>query len=453
MAAFAPIAFSGGHRRARWLAALSMLPLSGALMLAAFLILRESRTATPADTQTEAARYVELALALDRMREGEVDSWFGPALPPQLRVAPPGDLVQLEQALGHLADDLSVQGSAEDEPRRARLRFLVGRLADVTAMITDRGTGDFYREASNIYGMAAPSAGESARWARAREELDALLAGEGPLTDRIRAFRAGFVVRPDRRQALFARALAECRARTLAQWTLPADERLDVVWTGAVPAAWHRYKGGMRSVLQINPQALAMPGQAIDLACHEGYPGHHTQFVAADAAAGPAGLPVEDRLILLRSPESVIREGAADVGVELVFPEAERLAFLRDVLFPLAGFDPAEAERYARFEALERVASGASLPIIARYRDGLLDRHRAVAELAGEALVTSPAALLDYADHYGAYVTGYTVARERVRDFLGRSCGNQWTALRTLVERPSAGLSYLQAAGSATVVS
>lgn len=454
MASLAPrIRISGSRGENRGLTVLCLMLLLGALGLAGLLVLRETRIATPADTQAEATRYVELALALDRIREGEVDSWFGPGVPSQLGVAASDDVAQLGRAIASLADDLSVAGEGSDALRRSHLRVLVRRLANVMAITTDRRPGGFYHEASSIYGMAAPSDAEAVGWRRAREELDAMLPGEGPLTARIAAFRARFVVPLDRRQMLFERALAECRARTLAHWKLPAGEQLDVVWTGTVPAAWHRYQGGLRSVLQINRQAIAMPGQAIDLACHEGYPGHHAQFVAADVAAGPVGLAVEDRLILLRTPESVIREGAADAGVELAFPEQERLAFLRDVLFPLAGFEPADAAHYARFEALERAASGASLPILARYRDGLLGRDRAVAALAAEAMVTSPAALLDYTDRYGAYVTGYTVVRDRVRAALGSNCGNQWTALRALVERPNAALSYLQAAGSATAAS
>jgi hypothetical protein len=447
-----PLSLRGDDLERRWLT-LYLALLLVVVTLAAFLALREIRTATSADTEAEATRYVQLALALDKMHPGEVDSWFGPAALEQPGPEFSTDLGQLDRALARLADNLYLTGEDHDEQRRAHLRDLVRRLADVRAITGESGRGGFYQEASSIYGIAPPTDAEAASWRRARAELDALLPGDGPLSARIEAFRARFVVPVERRAALFERALAECRARTLAQWALPAGERVDIVWTGAVPAAWHRYEGGLRSVLQVNRQALAMPGQAIDVACHEGYPGHHAQFVAADVAAGPAGLPIENRLTLLRSPESVIREGAADVGVELAFPAEERLAFLRDVLFPLAGFDPADAAAYARFEALERAASGASLPILASYRDGALDRDRAAAALADEALVASPGALLDFTDRYGAYVIGYTVARDRVRAALGSNCGNAWAALRGFVERPGTALLHLQAAHSATVSS
>jgi len=445
-AAFSPM---GGGRHGRWPAGLYLALLTVVLALVTFLTMREARTATPADTEAEAIRYVRLALALDRLREGEVDSWFGPAALNRPEPDDPVDLGQLDRAVGDLADDLTIPGEDHDELHRASLRTLVHGLSEVTAIMIERGERHFYQEASRLYGIAPPTDVEAVRWRRARAELEVLLPGEAPLAARVKAFRGRFVVPVDRQQAIFERALAECRKRTLARWKLPSGERLDIIWTDAVPAAWHRYKGAFRSVLQINRQALALPGQAIDLACHEGYPGHHAQFVVADAAAAPDGLPIEERLTLLRSPGNMIREGAADAGVELAFPEEERFAFLRGVLFPLAGFDPADAERYVQFEALERVASGASLPILARYRDGVLDRDRAADALAEEALVASPGALLDFTDRYGAYVASYTLARDRVRAALDSSCGNPWTALRALVERPHAAFLYRQAAASA----
>ena len=55
-------------------------------------------------------------------------------------------------------------------------------------------------------------------------------------------------------------------------------------------------------------------------------------------------------------PGSVLREGAANAGIDLVFPFAERLTFERDVLFPIAGLSASEAETNLRIHTLgERV--------------------------------------------------------------------------------------------------
>jgi len=49
---------------------------------------------------------------------------------------------------------------------------------------------------------------------------------------------------------------------------------------------------------------------------------------------------VEFSIYPLFSPQSLISEGSANFGREVAFSLDERLAFERDVLFPLAGLDP-----------------------------------------------------------------------------------------------------------------
>jgi hypothetical protein len=152
---------------------------------------------------------------------------------------------------------------------------------------------------------------------------------------------------------------------------------------------------------------------------------------------------VEDRVVLLRSPVSVLRESAANFGIELVFPFEERVAFDERVLFPLAGLDPRQARRYETVHRLVDQLSVAAAQIIASYRDHRLSLEDAEQRLANEALVTSPDALLQFADHYGAYVLGYTAVRDSVRDYVkarSRVTGkDEWAVLREIVSDPWGG--------------
>jgi hypothetical protein len=290
-----------------------------------------------------------------------------------------------------------------------------------------------------LYARSVPSI-EAGATQQVIAALEAALPGPGPLPQRVAGFYRDFIVPADRRRVVFERALRECRSRTLAHWQLPRAEKLDVEWTNSVPAAWHRYRGGWRSTLQINPDAVALAGSAIDVACHEAYPGHHAQFLLQDQRAQPAGLPVEERVILLRSPASVLREGAANFGVEVAFPFEERVAFEERVLFPLARLDPRQARRYETVHRLVDQLSATAAPIIASYRDHRLSSDDAEQQLANEALVTSPGALLEFADRYGAYVLGYTAVRDSVRDYVkarSRITGrDDWAVLRELVSDP-----------------
>lgn len=377
-----------------------------------------------------ARRYVSLALTLGKLFPAELDSYFGPAdLAP---VADKPSLPMLRADLGDLATELRERTVATD-PRAVSLAARVDRLRALVDTIGPGSHPSFDEEAQRLYGLPTPRLDE-AGFAEARARLERLLPGEGPLAQRVEAFRTRFVIPADRRAIVFQRALGECRRRTLAHWSLPRAERLDIEWTRAVDAAWQRYRGAYRSALQINPDAVAFLGSAIDVACHEAYPGHHTQFMLAEANAPAGGPRVEDRIVLTRSPAAVLREGAADFGVALAFPAFERLAFERDVLMPLAGLPQIEAAHFEEVRGLLDRLAPAAYPILRDYRDGKLDGAAASAALSRDALVASPQSLLAFTDAMGAYVAGYTAVREQVRQWVMMpGAGDPWRRLGTLV--------------------
>ena len=197
-----------------------------------------------------------------------------------------------------------------------------------------------------------------------------------------------------------------------------------------MPAAWHVYLGQFRSRLQINPAAVVDPAAAIDVACHEAYPGHHAQFVVLEAQAG--GMPLEEQIVLLRSAASALREGAANYGISLAFSAADRTSFIAGTLLPLAGLETGDARRYAEVQRLMGQLATAVVPILRRYRTGELPRAAALAALADEALVSSPDALLRFFEAYSALVLGYSLAEERVRAHIDGQ-PDRWAALAVLL--------------------
>jgi len=378
-------------------------------------------------------RFVELALALGQTDAKEVDTYFGPdALRPKAD-QPARTLDDLQRDLTALAGEIAKDPASD---RQTRLADRIAHLLALIETIRAPHAASFDEEARRVYAID-PVPVNAAAMTAARFELARLLPGSGPLADRVDAFRARYVIPEDKRQAVFTRALAECRRRTRAHWRLPATERLEVEWTPTVDAAWQRYRGNYHSQLQINPQAVAFLGSALDVACHEGYPGHHAQFVVQEMAAGSAGLPIEDKIVVLRSPDSMFREGAANYGVDLAFPPADRLAFERDVLFPLAGFPRPDAERFEKVRALIDTVAPATAPILRDYRDGRLSPDAAAAALQQDALVSSPQALLGFVDALGPYALGYTVARQWVGSRVAEAAGNgdRWQELRAYAEQ------------------
>jgi hypothetical protein len=401
-----------------------------------------SRTELPKDPlEARAQRFTVLALQLGMVERKEVDAYFGPP-----EIDPRGDgkapsLDALRAETLKLLADAQKNRSTEGQVERARaLEQQLKHFDALLQMLAAPGRMTFDQEAVRVYGIN-PLAYQDTEVAPAiLKQLSDLVPGSGPLPFRVAKYRNQFVVPADRREKLFARALEECRKRTLMHWQLPQDEKLEIQFVRDVGAAWHKYEGAHRSTLRINPVAIAYIGQVIDVACHEAYPGHHAQFLVMEQDAAPAGVPVESSVALMRSPAAVLREGAANYGVELVFPPAERLAFERDVLFPMAGFPTGEVERQATVHRLVTELALSVMPILHEYRDDAISFNTATFRLEREALITSPGALLKFVDDLGAYSSGYTVARNAVRDHVERTARQTgedlWTVLRRVLAGP-----------------
>jgi hypothetical protein len=378
--------------------------------------------------------FVQLTLRLGALagHEEEVDSYFGP---PIVRTVAQDSVAGVKLEADSLLSRMRAVESAHPSSRGSRLLTQIRGLDALLRIMEPDTRASFESEARGLYIRSVPTP-DGANMRKALAALASAVPGPGPLAQRVAAFYQDFVVPEDRRRLVFERALQECRKRTLTHWQLPPAEKLDVEWTGDVPAAWHRYRGGLHSTLQVNPDAVALVGSSVDVACHEAYPGHHAQFVLQDQK----GLAVEDQVVLLRSPASVLREGAANFGVEIVFPFEQRVAFDEHVLFPLAGLDPRQARHYETVHRLVDQLSVAAVPIIAAYHDHRLSAEEAEQRLTDEALITSPGALLAFEDRYGAYVLGYTAARDSVRDYIharSRLTGkDDWVVLSELVSDP-----------------
>ena len=130
--------------------------------------------------------------------------------------------------------------------------------------------------------------------------------------------------------------------RTLPHAELPAGESFTVEFvTNKSWSGYNWYQGNYRSLIQVNTDLPIYIDRAVDLACHEGIPGHHVYNALLEKHLMRDRGWVEASVYALFSPQSLIAEGTANYGIEVAFPGDERLAFERDVLFPAAGLKAA----------------------------------------------------------------------------------------------------------------
>jgi hypothetical protein len=375
--------------------------------------------------------FVVMATAMAGINENYVDNYFGPS---SLDSRSRGSFPELREMVSQadlLAQDLAALQVPQLSARKTTLQDKVARLQELLSIVSAPSKPSFAEELERLYGITMDS--ETMDQQANLDALQELLPGRGTLAFRVAAFRNRFVIPADKRKAVFEAALAECKRRTLEHWNLGADESLTVEWTRDVPAAWHRYLGQGQSLLQVNDLSIAFLDNAVDIACHEGYPGHHAQYVLMDQQSD---LGVEDTVTLLRSTEAIVLEGAANYGVHLAFTPEEKLAFERDVLAPIAGISLPDESQYLAFGKLMDQFVYGIPAIVEEYYDGVISFNEGTFRLEKEAMVASSSALLEYIDEFGTYSIGYTYAEEQIRSAV--SGGEAWALLKGIVIAPAA---------------
>jgi hypothetical protein len=233
-------------------------------------------------------------------------------------------------------------------------------------------------------------------------------------------------------------ALAECRARTMQHIELPAEEKFTLEYVTNQPwSGYNWYKGNYTSLIQINTDIPPAISRALDLACHEGYPGHHTYNVLLEKNLVRGRNWPEFTIYPLNSPQSLIAEGTGNYGLVVAFPGDERMKFDRDVLFPIAGLDPAQAERYHKVNRLMGALSYGSNEAARRYLDGEMTREQAKQWLIKYTLSTEARAeqRMKFIERYRSYVINYNFGQDLVRTHIEKG-GNRWDEFEALISAP-----------------
>lgn len=420
----------------------------GALTLSAC-----ATTPTASDSLDAIARdYVLLQLTIGEKEDGYIDAYYGaPAVQDQAKAEAPqlslpmleARTVALRVRAKQFADD-GVEGVSMDE-RRAR--FLAAQLtAARTRLRMMRGEKlGFVEEAQGLFGVT-PELPPLESFDPVVAQIEALVPGEptdGPLWQRLEAFNNRFNIPADRLPAVFDAAIAECKRRTLEHLTLPAGESFDLGYVTDKPwSGYNYYKGQYHSRIEINTDLPTRLNRAVDLGCHEGYPGHHVfnALLERDLVNGRGW--VEFAVYPLYSPQSLIAEGSANYGIDLAFPGDEQLEFETRVLAPLAGLQEADLATYRKLNAATRALGPARYTISAQYLAGEIDAERAKALLQQYQLISPERAAqsLRFTDTYRSYIINYGLGRDMVQasvEKAGPGQAERWARMIRLLSEPT----------------
>jgi hypothetical protein len=392
-----------------------------------------------------AESYVRLVLAVGEHDPNYVDAYYGAA---EWREAVQGDRRPLPE-LSAVADSLlaALQPLPADglaQLARLRHRYLTRQLEAVRAYIGVLA-GDslsFDEESRALYDAVAPTHPES-HFRELVDSLSAVLPGTGPLPARLEQYRRDFIIPPAKLDTVFRMAIAEARRRTAAHIALPAGEDFVLEYvTGKPWSGYNWYQGNARSLIQIDTDLPIYIERAVDLAAHEGYPGHHVYNALLEQSLVRERGWQEYSVYPLHSPQSLIAEGSANFGIEVAFPGEERLAFEREVLFPLAGLDPVGAVEYERVRRLTERLSHAGNEAARQYLNGEISADSAARWLTAYALYEPERARqrVRFIETYRSYVINYNHGLDLVRQYVEQRAGDdparRWAVFAALLASP-----------------
>jgi hypothetical protein len=391
-----------------------------------------------------AERYVKLVLAMGEHDGDYVDAYYGPAeWREEVRTAKP-ELSRIADDARALRASLEKLPAPEEELERLRLDYLrrqTGALIARAEILQGR-TMTFDEESQALYDAVAPKHPES-HFQKLNAALETELPGGGALIDRLEAFRMQFVIPRGKLDDVFGKAIDICRAKTLEHMALPPGESFrveyvnDKAWSG-----YNWYQGGFASLIQVNTDLPIFIDRAIDLACHEGYPGHHVYNSLLEKTLVRDRGWMESTVYALFSPQSLIAEGSANYGIDVAFPAGERVSMESESLFPLAGLDASRAEQYYRVHELASRSAYAGNEAARRYLDGAFTADEAVEWLTTYALMAPARARqrVAFFEKYRSYVINYNFGKDLVREYVeGRANGDakkRWEIFAQLLSSP-----------------
>lgn len=365
-----------------------------------------------------AERYLSAANALALHDPSLVGHWIGEVPVPTEARRPVTELIAVASELDAELEQSGPQQAGVGRARHHHLHAQVRALLVAARRLMGESL-PFDEEARLAFGLE-PFGGDSQRFEAIRRRLDDELEGSGPLADRVSAFRQRFSIAPDRQEAVMRVALERCRAAAGPALALPPGESIDVQFTPALGWDAHaRYLGGHRTLIEVNGGRPLDLTRALRLACHEGYPGHHTQHLwMDDELAGRRGW-VEFRLVPGFGRQLIVAEGAAEAGADLAMPSDRRLAEYRQHLAPAAGLPSRDLERLVRVEDLVAQVEPIIVDIAREYLDNRIGGERARERLREEALIADPDTMVPFIERQRTRLLAYPAGRALVGRALG----------------------------------
>jgi hypothetical protein len=268
--------------------------------------------------------FLLLALRIDKHIEGYIDYYYGPE---KLRQIVCCEFLTAPNVLLNDSNDLLKQlGSQGFDKERIRYieKLLIAMKTSIEILI---GSPISVKDQiSRLYDVSIQPINESKLY-DLKEDFNKAYGGTGSLEERLKELRIRRKVAKSDVFDLFKKALKIVKNRTneLSTNFLPKDETIiidlvnqkkedEVKWS-----YYNWYLGNYTSRIEVNPSFDIYWSSLLSAAAHEGYPGHHTEFVIKEQDLYRRQFQFEHSVLLLNSPKLIISEGIASLALNVLF--------------------------------------------------------------------------------------------------------------------------------------
>lgn len=392
-----------------------------------------------------AEEFIKICLAWGNFDEDYVDAYYGPekfkfeAKEMDLKIE---DFEKECNALIDKINSIKLDETNKLEELRKNYQISTLNALKTRVRILNGEKISFDEECLGIFGVI-PDKYDEEYFVAIIKEIDELLPGEGSLNQRMSDFRSGFRVDEDKLDLLFERALEESKRVSIEQLDLPLRETFTISYVKNKPwSGYNWYKGNYHSEIEINTDLPIYIDRVIDLAAHEGYPGHHVFHSNYEKILIHQYGFQEFTIYPLFSPLSLLSEGSANYGIDLVFPLEKRIDFEKRVLFPLADLDTNVYDKYLKINQLTSKLSYAGNNAAERYINKEISKEEAIEYIMKYNLFSKEQAekRINFIDAYRSYVITYNFGLDLVRNFIKEKAGEnyerRWLIFSDLISHP-----------------
>ncbi|MET8777623.1 DUF885 domain-containing protein [Nocardia sp. NPDC004654] len=259
--------------------------------------------------------YLRLGLAFDRLEEGFVDAYTGdPQLRREVQNAPAPQPRDLAKRAAELRAALPDAGLSSERAEFLDVHLRALECSGRKFAGDDIGFVDEVRAYFDV--DIAP--GDVEDYRDAHRQMDEVLAGDGPLAERVAAHRKADEIPPEWLRACVEAFSGALRELVRERYPLPDNEHVTYEVVGDKPwSGFNYYLGNYRSTVAINSDLRQHMSNLPHLIAHESYPGHHTEHCRKEAGLVAAG-QAEQTLFLVNTPQCLMAEGLADLALRSI---------------------------------------------------------------------------------------------------------------------------------------